>query len=466
MKDDRVLTVAVPENAVRDEPLAFGLSGVQLAVLGAAGLAVLLSNLLPMPGPLRLLVAVITAAPIVAMAVLPIAGEPAYRWVVRAVRFRTTNRAWTATLTTSDKPQLSAEGDTDQRERLAMPTSPEIRPPEPPDHHRAWLDDAGEERPAAAALAGIARLRLVEPHDGPDPDLPAAPPPLDDPAPIPHVVAGLRVITILSCAGGVGKTTLAVELASLLAARGGYRTLDGAEHALAVLVLDAARQAPAVGLRLGLDPASLARLPQADWTAPDAVERNAVLSRSGVAVVALPPYLPFDGTEGMRFGASSASSILDGADRAGYGLVIADLGTVHEDGHRHLIDQSALTVGVVRSTIESMPDVLRLATYLRSLGMGRKHVLVANDTDDDHDLRRLAAEADVPILGRIGRSQALSLAGERGEPAWTMDPVVEAALFPIAAAIWPLSGSVIGRRRMGVGATIARVRTALLGGER
>ena len=466
MNEDRRGTVPVPENAVRDEPLAFGLSGVQLGVLAAAALAVLVSNLVPMPGPLRLLLAIITAGPIIAAAILPIAGEPAYRWVIRAVRYRTTNRMWMATLAIPDKSQLSGEEDTDRREPLAMPTSPESRPPEPPSHDPAWRDDPSQGRPATDVSSGPARLRLVEPGDPPIHDEPAALVPPDIEAPIPHLVAGLRVITILSFAGGVGKTSLAVELASLLASRGRYRTLDGTDHALSVLLVDAARQAPAVGLRLGLDPASLARLPLADWSAQDAVERSAALSRSGPAVVALPPQLPLDGTEGLRFGASAAAAILDGADRAGYGLVIADLGAVHEDGHRHLIDQSSLVVGVVRATIESMPDVLRLATYLRGLGMGRKLVLVANDSDDDHDLRRLAADADVPILGRIGRSDAMSVAADRGAPAWTLDPALEAALVPIASAIWPLTGSAIGRRRIGVGATLARVRTALLGGGR
>lgn len=465
MTDDRHSTVPVPENAVRDEPLAFGLSGVQLGVLAAAALAVLVINLVPLPGPLRLLLALVTAGPIIAAAILPIAGRPAYHWLNLLVRYRTTNRVWTASLASSDKSQLSGEEDTDRREPLAMPTSPDPRPPEPPDHDPAWQDDAGEERPAPVPLSGSARLRLVEPDDAADLDDPVVTVESDVEAPIPHLVAGLRVITVLSFAGGVGKTTLAVELASLLAARGRYRTLDGAEHALAVLVVDAARQAPAAGLRLGLDPASLARLPQADWTIPDAVERHATVSRCGVAVVALPAQLPLDGTEGLRFGATAAAKILDGADRAGYGLVIVDLGGVHEEGHRHLIDQSALVIGVVRSTIESIPDVLRLATYLRGLGMGRKLVLVANGTDDDHDLRRLAADADVPILGRIGPSEAISLAADRGDPAWTLDPALDAALVPIASAIWPLTGAV-GRPRLGVGAALARVRTALLGGGR
>ena len=78
-------------------------------------------------------------------------------------------------------------------------------------------------------------------------------------------MAGLRVIAVLSFAGGVGKTTLAVEIATLVAARARIRSMEGTEQAVRVLVLDAARTASAVGLRLGLDPAALSgRLEPAD----------------------------------------------------------------------------------------------------------------------------------------------------------------------------------------------------------
>ena len=44
--NDRGL-VEVPENAIRDEPIAFGLTGVQLGICGAAVLVAAVINLLP-----------------------------------------------------------------------------------------------------------------------------------------------------------------------------------------------------------------------------------------------------------------------------------------------------------------------------------------------------------------------------------------------------------------------------------
>ena len=90
-----------------------------------------------------------------------------------------------------------------------------------------------------------------------------------------------------------------------------------------------------------------------------------------------------------------AGELLEGAQRAGYHLLVADLGSLLEDGHRELIDQADLVLGVVRPTLESLPDVFRLATVLRAQGMGRKLAIVASGADDDAEIRRLAREADV-----------------------------------------------------------------------
>lgn len=429
MSDDRT-AVAVPENAVRDEPIAFGLTGVQLGVMAGAAVAALLVNLAPLPGPVRIALVVVAVGPLVCAAVVSVGGEPLYRLVARAVRHRTTNRSWLAVVEASDKPQISDEGDT-VRPESDMPSPAEPRPIEPAVSISEDAPASPGQLPAASdpLASTAARLRLVRQDDATDiPDEEPTPSNRDDP--IPHLVAGLRIVTVTSFAGGVGKTMLATELATLLTERGRYRTLDGLDHALSVLIIDAARLAPAVGLRLGLDPVSLARLPVTDWGAPEIIARGAVVSRGGAAVLALPSALPLDGTEGFSFGATAASTLLDGADRAGYGLVVADLGSVHEEGHRHLIDQSSLVLGVVRPTIESMPDVLRLATYLRGLGMGRKLALVANDTGDDRDIRRLADEAEIPLLGQITHSGFAISAADRGEPLWRLDPVFRSSSSP------------------------------------
>ncbi len=89
--------VEVPENAVRDEPIAFGLTGIQLGICGLAVLVAAVLNLLPVWEPIRFVIVVLGAGPIGLAAALPIRGEPAYRWVVRAVRYPRGRRVWQAT---------------------------------------------------------------------------------------------------------------------------------------------------------------------------------------------------------------------------------------------------------------------------------------------------------------------------------------------------------------------------------
>ena len=295
------------------------------------------------------------------------------------------------------------------------------------------------------------RLRIVglEEDGARGPDLPD-----DDgetqerPLAIPHVLPGLRLVCVTSFAGGVGKTTLTVEIATLIGARARVRTIDGDEQPVRVLVLDASRIASAVGLRLGLEPADLsAAWSHRIWRDPGAVSELAKPTRWQVDVVTLPPHPQLAERDGQAgepgqpaFGVLEADAILEGAQTAGYHLIVADLGGVFEDGHRQLIDQADLVLGVVRPTIESLPDVFRLASVLRGQGMGRKLAMVANHADDDTEIGRIAHEVGVPLVGRVSPNPSYTSAADRGEPTWSLSPAIASDIAGVARAAWPLLG--------------------------
>ena len=412
--------VEVPENAVRDEPIAFGLTGVQLGICGLAVLVAAILNLLPVWEPIRLVLIVLGAGPVFVAAALPIRGEPAYRWLVRAVRHRRSRRVWQAELRAPDKPQLSG---LDETGTISVPEPAMSEPPVPL---------AAEEREAPPAIPAAPspgpRLRVVG-SERQDPEL----------APVPHLLGRLHVVCLMSFAGGVGKTTLAVEAATLVGSRARYRTLDGEERPLRVLLIDAARTNPAAHLRLGLDPATVSKqLSRYDW--PDALtfERRAVETRFGVTLLSL-PQLPLQGLgPELPFDDIVAAGILDAAEQAGFQLVVVDLGTQLEDGHRHLIGQADTVLGVVTPRVEALPDVLRITSYVRALGAGRKLGLVANQASDEGSLPALADGEKVPIVATIPRLEAFDTAGDRGVPAWTDDPEAEELLRPLATATWSL----------------------------
>lgn len=449
--NDRGL-VEVPENAVRDEPIAFGLTGVQLGICGVAVLVGALLNLLPIWEPIRLVLIVLGAGPIAVAAALPVRGEPAYRWLVRAVRHRRGRHLWQAELQVTDKPQISGMDDTGRIEL------PEPAMPEPP------VPQAAEEREAPPAIpaalpAGTPRLRLVGSDDErSEPDALK---------PVPHLLGGLQIVCFLSFAGGVGKTTLAVEAASLIGSRARYRTLDGEVRPLQVLLLDAARTSPTAALRLGLDPDTVSKLvTRYDWPDPLTYEKRAVETRFGVSLLTL-PQLPMQGLgPDLPFGPIEAAAILDAAEQAGVQLVVADLGTSLEEGHRHLIGQAASVLGVVTPRVEALPDVLRITSYVRSLGAGRKLGLVANRATDEGSLPTLADGEQVPIVATVPDLEAFDAAGDRGVPAWVNDGEIEETLRPLATTVWSLFPGVPSssdHRRRGL---LAGVRRLLQAGDR
>ena len=56
--------VEVPENAVRDEPIAFGLTAIQLGICAMAVLVAAILNVLPIWEPIRLVLVLLGAGPI------------------------------------------------------------------------------------------------------------------------------------------------------------------------------------------------------------------------------------------------------------------------------------------------------------------------------------------------------------------------------------------------------------------
>jgi Mrp family chromosome partitioning ATPase len=415
--------VEVPENAVRDEPIAFGLTGVQLGICALAVLVAAIINLLPIWEPVRFFLVVLGAGPVFVAAALPIRGEPAYRWLVRGVRHRRRRRLWQAELAVPDKPQLSGLDETGKIE---------VHPPmsEPP------VPQAAEEREAPPAIPAASpagpRLHVV----GSERTRESEPEP---PSPVPHLLGRLHVVCFMSFTGGTGKTTLAVEAASLVGSRARYQTMAGEERPVRVLLLDASRANPAAHLRLGLDSETVSKqLSRYDW--PDAMtfERRAVETRFGVTLLSL-PQLPLQGLgPELPFDDIVAVGILEAAEQAGFQLVVVDLGTQLEDGHRHLIGQADTVLGVVTPRVEALPDVLRITSYVRALGAGRKLGLVANQASDEGSLPALADGEQVSIVATIPRLEAFDTAGDRGVPAWTDDLEAEEALRQLATATWAL----------------------------
>ena len=455
--------VEVPENAMRDDPLAFGLTAPQLGLAGAATAVAFILNLLPIWLPLRLTLAVLGAAPIFGVAVISIRGEPGYRWLMRFARFARSERRWfVSSAATAD----STPATSDLPNALPLAEGTTTRNSEQPTE-RFEFEAASDPEPTAALPRGPSpmwdksvRLRVVAGEtDEPSPSE-VRPPELAAPdTPIlPYLVGESRLVCFLSFAGGVGKTTLAVEVASLVGKTGHIASEDHSAAPLRVLLLDAARFAPAAAIRLGVPPSNLSTSWTPDaWREPDAARRFVVGTRHSVEVLTLPAHPRMSGRDAIfespddEFQAGGAQTLLDAANRSDTALVVADLGCAIDEGHRYLMEHADLVLGVVRPTTESLADAYRLATMARGLHLGRKLALVANEVDDDREVAQIARDAGLDLLAAIPRDPTFDLAGESGVPAWRIKPEARESLMPLARIVWPPFGHTNGHRRESAG---------------
>ena len=465
--------VDVPEYALGEERIAFGLSAPQLAVLVAAGLLAAALNLLPLWAPAKLGLIALVAGPAALAAVLHVRGEPAYRWLLRAIRYWRAPKVWRPVVIddASDKPPVSGDvvdepGRVQLRAVRAVTASGAIQS----EDEASGVDNgrpsavlsapSSPEAPPAVGERGDMDGNVIQLHPK-EPDLSEAD--SDDASrgeerspspPLPYVFPIPRLVCLLSFAGGVGKTTLAVELATYLAAKARYRSADDQAHAVKVLLIDGARAAPAVGLRLGLSARALSEA----WRWVDRHDARAVTATvrpvgDNLSLLALAPdpnhlaaepsWLPE-----AEFTPGAAAAVIEAARDAGSVLAIADLGTRFEPGHVRLIDEAELVIGVVRPTVESLPDLYRFSEWLRRAGAGRKLAFVANQCADDSEVASIAREVGAPLLATLPSSPVVATAGERGQAGWPRDLAFAAGLDRLAGALWPLG--VIGSERDGL----------------
>jgi MinD-like ATPase involved in chromosome partitioning or flagellar assembly len=477
MSDDERDLVEVPENAMREVPLAFGLTAPQLGLAGLAAAVGFVINLLPIWLPLRLTLAVVVAAPIFGTAIVSIRGEPGHRWLLRFLRYARSEKHWVvpspATPDPSDGPALPQPPAAPNSKQGAAPLGPAAASDSKP---AAKLRERGprSEKPARPRTKPArvrseqampdkpVRLRVVsdkteEPAGSDEEDQPQQAP-APDSAGLPHLLRGFRLVCFLSFAGGVGKTTLAVETASLVGSVGRYVAQDGSEAPVRVLLLDATRFAPAAAIRLGVAPKDLSSAWSPDaWRDPAVVRRFVVPTRYGVEVLTLPQHprasgrdLVFENPDN-EFLAGGAQTLLDAAHESDTALVVADLGSAIDEGHRQLIEHADLVLGVVRPTTESLADAYRLASMVRGLHAGRKLALVANQADDDREAGQVARDAGLDLLAAIPRDPTFERAAEVGEPAWRLKPELREALVPLARIVWPFFVERNGHRHVSGG---------------
>ena len=196
------------------------------------------------------------------------------------------------------------------------------------------------------------------------------------PAQLPAVWTGrqpARIVTVARARGGIGATTLAVNLADQLAAKTGgrFRKAEGARVALVDLDL----QFGAVSSFLDLpardtlyDIAAEQRMPDWAW-----IEDEMETAANGVKVLTAPKrFVPLDGLAGAQVGA-----ILE-ALRDQFDYIVVDLPHSLVDWTQAVMDRSDKVLLVTDSTVPSIRQAKRLIDFLQEETPGLPVEVVVN----------------------------------------------------------------------------------------
>ena len=299
--------------------------------------------------------------------------------------------------------------------------------------------------PAAADLPNV--IDLPRPH------LPApteASPPVtavDDTASAPVFVGAPRRVTFFSLKGGAGRTTLATEIASILAARGRHRAHDGSIRPLSVALLDLDLRSATVAVRLGVAQPTLS-----DYLArggdPAHLDGCMVRHSSGLRVLLGPPKPVASGPAALE--PARVAEIVHRLERDGVHFVVIDVAADLDAVTTWVLSAAHDIFVVLTATAGGVQDAYRTTEALRRLGLGHKLRYVVNRARGVPDLDEVMGDLGGRIAAVIPFDPAIEDAENHHRVAALDDGApAAAALHDLAALLYPSLAPSPRRTRLG-----------------
>lgn len=262
-------------------------------------------------------------------------------------------------------------------------------------------------RPAAAAI----QVSLRRHGDGRAPLAAGATPRLavlasgqdgPEPAPAHAQVAATDAIPVagfFSLRGGTGRTTLAVEVAAVLAARGAAAEATGG-RGLRIALLDMTERSPAVALRLGIpltpSPAGAAAVP------PDPGDSLVTLDNGLLVFPGPPPRLPSAAAT-----VAWAEAVISAAARAGADLAVVDIDCDLGDLSMEMLRRCGEILVTATATAGGVLDAYRSTATLRRLGLRDRLGHVVNRARPEVDLGEAMVDLGATVVAEIPEDSAL-----------------------------------------------------------
>jgi MinD-like ATPase involved in chromosome partitioning or flagellar assembly len=423
--------VRIPHELNGEDHFILGLSVTRLAALALGLLAAYTILHLSLPVPLQLSAAAIAAISGAAIAWIRPEGRSLIHWALAALEFKFSEHLAAEVPPHNQPSRGSRQRLQPSRPRLSLvasrarsasgePPAPAMPPAPanlPVDDEVIDLPDAGDDPPDDAASSGAGETG----------------------ASAPVYLGGPQVIAFFSTKGGTGRTTLATEVAALLAMKGRYRdSPTGAPQPLRVGLIDFDLGSANVSARLGIaQPTMLDYL--CDLTLPHPDPRDFVIRHAATNLdVMLGPSKCLSGDRGELLGVAQAAHILTIFKSAGYQFLILDISATLGDLETYLLETATRIYCVVTPTAGSVQSLYRGVEALRRIGLGAKLGYVANKMRDGINLAEPMGDLNGSLVARIPYDPAFDTAENRHEPLVTGgNGATVDALSVLAASIYP-----------------------------
>jgi MinD-like ATPase involved in chromosome partitioning or flagellar assembly len=259
-------------------------------------------------------------------------------------------------------------------------------------------------------------------------------------------VGAPRRITFFSLNGGSGRTTLATEIACILAARGRHLASDGTVRSLNVALLDLDLRSATVSVRLGIAQPTLA-----DYTArgaePAHLDACMVRHPSGLHALLGPPKPVASGPGAVE--PARVAEIVHRLERDGAPFVVIDVGADLDAVTTWVLSAVHDVFVVITPTASGVQDAYRTTEALRRLGLGHKLRYVVNRARGSTDLGEVMGDLGGRIVGVIPYDTAVEDAENHHRiAALDTHGAAAAALHDLAAHLYPSLTAATRRPRM------------------
>ena len=408
--------VRIPQDLNGEDQFVFGLSVTRLATLLFGLLAAYTLLHLGLPGPVRSGLALLAALLGAALTWVRPEGRSLSHWLLAALEFHLSGLI--------------------QRQPATAPVSPTSRAP-----HLSVVASVTPRTRTSDTGPGLDDDVIDLPESPLSDD--AAQVPMDDASDeaVPVYLGGTQVISFFSTKGGTGRTTLATEVATLLARKGRYRASPaGPARGLRVVLVDFDLSSANVSARLGLAQPTMLDYVSNTATiggAPDPSDYVVRHQPSNLDVF-LGPSKCLSGDRARLVGIPQAALILSGLKKAGYHFIVLDLGASVGDLETYLLEATTQIYCVVTPTAGAVQSLYRGVEALRRLGLGTKLRYVANKMRDGYSLEEPMGDLGGTFVARIPYDPAFDSAENHHKPlAMSLEGATGYALSQLAASIYP-----------------------------